>query len=265
MSETRSNNITEWPELPPWLTLTAAIVWGATRDEGLTMAAMGDSIIADKPDLAPLKKLSPQKIDLHRRRLVAEHPALLQVLPPPVDAGNELLRRFSSGRLVAYRQHIADKFHPMHHTEWFGARLTIASGEFDFFRFGKPVGRGWYVWLQRDDVLALWPPLPAQATAPPAPLAPPVPDPAGGDATAKKEPRKATTADLDRCIEALAAKADDGKTNRNTVRKEGPPWLREQGILASAKALEAQLKENIHRERRRSPYVRKDRRPRPPK
>jgi hypothetical protein len=89
---------------------------------------------------------------------------------------------------------------------------------------------------------------------------------AGGEAPAKKEQlRRAMTADLDRCIEALAGTRDDGKTNRDAVRKEGPSWLRELGILASAKELEFRLKEDIHRDRRRPPYVRKDHRPRPPK
>jgi hypothetical protein len=168
VSETRSNNTTEWPELSPWLTLTAAIVWGSTRDEGLTMAAMHDSVIAAEPHLSPLKQLSPRKLDLHRKRLIAENPAL-QVRPSPVEAGKKLLQKFCSGRLAVYRSLGAHD--PMPPMGWVGVRLSIGRDDFDFFSVGKLVARGWYIWLQREEVLQLWPPLSAQTAATPVPQA----------------------------------------------------------------------------------------------
>jgi hypothetical protein len=64
--------------------------------------------------------------------------------------------------------------------------------------------------------------------------------------------RNATDADLDACIEALAADEPDGKVARDTVRKKGPGWLlKQRHVRATADALESRYQEDVHKGRRR--------------
>jgi hypothetical protein len=64
--------------------------------------------------------------------------------------------------------------------------------------------------------------------------------------------RNAINADLDDCIKTIAARTG-GKTDRDTVRKEGVNLLKEQGILTTGNALVDRFQEPVHKTRRRSP------------
>lgn len=43
--------------------------------------------------------------------------------------------------------------------------------------------------------------------------------------------KRATDADIDRCIREIAAASPNGKTSRNDLRKKAPGWYRDNGII----------------------------------
>jgi hypothetical protein len=76
-----------------------------------------------------------------------------------------------------------------------------------------------------------------------------------------KELRDYTAADLDTCIDDIAARTG-GKTDRETIRKDGPPLLESRGIrvvTGTVRALELRYDQPIHHHQHRT---RGERRPR---